>query len=170
MNKSYYISNGLYLPFRFYDDRNKISEASDYARQIHIPRTEYLLMPYGTILPFQVLRQLALTKDYQLSFFCLDTGIEYDVSVEHPDIADYFTTVTRSGIDHISFLGVDPTMLEITIPKGGYYAVFTDGISTWYSENIRVTDEDDVVTETYRKWSDSDTDIRTTDGSTLRII
>ena len=175
MNNDYYIEWGLHLPFRFYNDRNKISEATDYARQINIPKSEFLIMPYGVILPFQIVREFEVTENYQLTFYFIDDeDTSYDINALYPDTLDYYKIVTRGAVDHISFLGANPdTVTGITIPTGGYYAVFTDGINTWYSENFMITSQDkteELVSETYRKWSNTETDIRTTDGSTLRII
>lgn len=176
MNNDYYIEWGLHLPFRFYNDRNKISEATDYARQINIPKSEFLIMPYGVILPFQIVREFEATENYQLTFYCIDDiGTSYDINALYPAYLKYYRISARGDVDYISFLGIDPekVSIELTIPTGGYYAVFTDGISTWYSENFIVVSEDrteELVSETHRKWSNTETDIRTTDGSTLRIV
>ena len=171
MNKEYYNEWGLYLPFRFYDDRNKVSEATDYGRQVNMPKSEFLIMPIGTILPFQVVRPSQYSTDYTLKIYCNSVeATEYDVTTLWPDVLEYFTTTTRGLYDHITFFGVTPAEVAISIPKGSYYAVFSDGTTTKYSENFTIIAED-VFTETYRSYSYSDTDLRTIDdGSTLRII
>jgi len=168
MDNTYYLEHGLHLPFRFYDDRNKISEATDYGRKLSIPKSEFLIMPYGTILPFQVVRAFSAIPiaDFTLIFYCINTLDDYDFSAA---INKYFRIRSIGSVDYITFLGINPDLETIDLPIGNYYAVWSDGVTTRYSENIQVTSEVEFI-GTYRAWSDSNTDLRTIDGTNLRII
>lgn len=171
MNKDFYIEWGLFLPFRFYrGNRNKISENSDYGKRLNIPLSEFLIMPEGVILPFQIIRTSILEYEPEIKFYCLDTEAEIDVTGDFPFVLDNFVLRTIGAYDYITFLGANPSDGEIDIPKGGYYAKFTDGFSEWYSENIKILGADEFeYIDSFRKWSDNDDDLRTT-GEDLRII
>jgi len=142
---------------------------------LHLP----FIMPEGVIMPFQLVRDIATSTTYSIKFYCInDDNEEIDLGVECPCVLDYFRTRTVGSVDYITYLGVEgrgdcSDCIADNIPAGGYYVVVSDGTNTWYSENIRVLGESEftggIAGENYRKWSDSDIDIRTTDGTTLRI-
>jgi len=161
----YYQKWGLYLPFRFYESRTQISEASDHARDVVIPRTEYILMPYGVLLPFQVVRTYTATLSPTFQIFCIGVGEDDPLAISISVTAATESETPQAGdIQHITFLGTEAA----TIPTGSYYAKFEDGAgNTWYSDNFTVVaDEFDVV---FRKWSNNQLDLRVS-GTDFRIV
>lgn len=170
MDKNYYIPWGVHLPFRFYTDRAYTSAASDYGRAIVIPKTEFLIFPYGEILPFQVVRFSPLQNSLSptLTAYCLN-GSEEDAVVIPVESGDFEYEETYVGM-HIQRLVFVGRTEGIDLPMGSYYFKFTDGTgnNTWYSENVNVLDIDsDTI---FRKWSNSNIDLRTVDNTDLRIV
>ena len=167
MDKNYYVPWGVHLPFRFYTDRAYTSAASDYGRAIVIPPTEYLIFPYGEVLPFQVVRSEPFTSSITpvLTAYCTNDLEDSLVITLDSNKFELETPYTGMLVQRIVFTG---QIENIDIPMGSYYFKFEDGVNTWYSENVKVldTDEDWI----FRKWSNSNIDLRTVNNTDLRIV
>jgi hypothetical protein len=159
----YYQKWGLYLPFRFYESRTQISEASDHARKVVIPKTEYILMPYGVLLPFQIVRPYSATRSPIFTIYCIGSGEEDPLTI-NIDIR-FNKYEDNEDIESMTFLGL---FGDAEIPAGSYFAKFEDGTGReWFSDNFTVVaDEFDV---TFRKWSSNTLDLRVS-GTDLRIV
>jgi hypothetical protein len=175
MNSTYYNTWGIHLPFRFYESRALINAASDYGRQIVIPKSEYLIMPFGVLLPFQVTRSSPLTPSLFIptfSVFCIGDVEETDPLVISLDLAKFVLELevdsVANGIQRISFYGDEE--LSVPIAAGGYFAKFQDGYNdnVWYSENFNVLDIDQDID--FRQYTNSNIDLRTVNGTDLRIV
>lgn len=173
MNDSYYRTWGVHLPFRFYERRGLINSASDYGRQIVIPKSEYLIMPFGVLLPFQVARVDPLTAAQftpTFTVFCVGDIEETDPLVISLDSGDFLVepdAELKSYLQRISFYGDEE--LSSPIPAGGFFAKFEDGYgNTWYSENFNVLDIDQDID--FRQYTNSNIDLRTVNGTDLRIV
>ena len=170
MDRNYYTTRGLHLPFRFYTDRAYTSGASDYGRSVIIPPTEYLIFPYGEILPFQVTRIFPLVDGIAnpiLTAYCIN-GEEEDAVIIPTTSADYDVEPHIEGmsIQRIAFLGLTE---GVDLPMGSYYFKFDDSLgNVYYSENVTVLDiGSDII---FRKWSNSNIDLRIVDDNILRIV
>lgn len=172
MNNSYYNTWGIHLPFRFYNNRALINAASDYGRQIVIPKSEYLIMPYGELLPFQVSRIPSETSlSHTFTVFCIGDVEETDplVITLNSDhfLLEPYADITSDGVQRIVFYG--DIELSSPIPAGGFFAKFEDGNgNAWYSENFNVLDIDQDID--FRQYTNSNIDLRTVNGTDLRIV
>ena len=164
------INDGLILPFRFYDALEKqmrFRGCGRYATQGEIRHDEYLISYGCRLLPFQIIRATALSTTTNLSIVNINTGAETDLTAAVS--ADDWVIETIGEFDYITYLGNND------IDSGGclideciYYAKFSDGTYTWYSELFQVVQSGFSDTE-YRIWSDARGAFREWDDDELRI-
>jgi hypothetical protein len=177
MNSTYYNTWGIHLPFRFYNNRALINAASDYGRQIVIPKSEYLIMPFGVLLPFQITRLMPASPyvfNYTFNVYCVGDVAETDplsLTLDSGKILiEPESSVPTNGVQRIIFYGDEA--LAVPIAAGGYFAKIEESFDgttrTWYSENFNVLDIDQDID--FRQYTNSNIDLRTVNGTDLRIV
>ena len=156
------INDGLILPFRFYDALEKQMRyrgCGRYDTQDEIRHNEYLIVSGCALLPFQIVRATNPSTTTNLSVVNVNTGVETDLT-SFVDSSEW-DIQTVGEFDYISYFG------NVSILDGGscafdnclYYAKFSDGTTTWYSELFRV-DNVDALSSDLRIWTSTGTQYR----------
>ena len=166
------INEGLILPFRFYDALEKQMRyrgCGRYGTQDEIRHDEYLIVYGCRLLPFQIKRATNPSTTTTLKVINVNTSVETDLT-SYVD-SDDWDIRTAGEFDYITYFG------NVDILDAGaclfdeciYYATFSDGTNTWYSELFKVIQSG--FTETnYRIWSKAPSSLREWQDGEYRII
>ena len=149
------INDGLILPFRFYDALEKQMRyrgCGRYATQDEIRHNEYLIAYGCKLLPFQIKRATHPSTTTTLTIVNVNTGVETNLT-SYVDSSDWDISTVGEN-DYITYRG------NVDILDSGdclfddcvYYATFSDGNDTWYSELFKVIQSGFSETD-YRIWS-----------------
>lgn len=131
------IENYLKLPLAWYDSTSKqqykrTGSVNDYI-------TIQLINPKNIIIPFQIKRK---TRPNEITTFYLYTreGVAHtDLTTILPTGNLYIKTLTNSGYDYICYENFSELTSDLTC--GQYYIKLSDGVETWYSDLLTVTEE-----------------------------
>jgi hypothetical protein len=166
------INSGLILPFRFYDSIEKQMRYRGCGRDWtgdDIRHREYLICYGCKLLPFQIVRSTSPSTTTNLSIVNIDTEVETDLTA-YVDSDDWIIE-TVGEYDYITYLGKEDILngSSCVIDTCNYYAKFSDGDYTWYSEIFKVVKSGFDSAE-YRIWSKARGAFRSWDGTDLRIV
>lgn len=116
----------LFTAWRWYDDINKQTRYKEYCQELC---DFHLLTGNDRLLPFQI--RVPVTSS-GITWKLVST----DGQCEHYLDTTLLSTIGTSDEDRITYDGSDMTGL----PCGKFYSVLFDGVNTWYSELIEITD------------------------------
>ena len=150
------INEGLILPFRFYDSLEKQSRyrgCGRYENAGEIRHNEYLISYGCRILPFQIVRlpNPSTTTNLSIVSICDDTETDITSYLDSDD----WVIETIGGNDYITYLGRNDVLngANCVLSEGVYYAKFSDGTDTWYSELFQIKGVEETIDNDIRIWS-----------------
>ncbi len=126
----------LFVGFRFYDSKAKQNRYKEFCENLC---NFYLLNTNTNLPPFQIKAPDGVIGVESWSLVSVDEDCEYLLDTSLIEIV-----VTIDG-DRITYYGQDIDDL----PCGKFYMVLSDGVTTWYSELIELTDAIPNPTETF---------------------
>jgi len=114
----------------WYSAVSKQNHRKDYAYDGVYP----LITPDKSLLPFQIVRATSVATISSVKLYTID-GVEF---------LDITSAMATAGLQIKAFATYDlivyagTAMTGVTTPEGRYYAVMTDGTTTWYSEVFNI--------------------------------
>ena len=132
------IENQLKTVLRFYESLDL--QAVNNSDCDDVAYNEFIICDDTTLLPFQVRRPYdAGAIVHTLKVVCIDTLVETEIiaaCLADCWIKDLQVTVEDEYWDYITYQPQEGCDLQLN--AGVYYATYSDGTSTWYSEYFRV--------------------------------
>lgn len=118
--------NDNYTPLAWYQDLNMQNHRKSYA--YGEPYT--LHTPIYTLLPFQIVRQHSAATIQYVKLYNSEDELIADITTP---MSESGLTIS-SGTDYDNIIYYPITPMTLNIGGGYYYAVMSDGVTTWYSE------------------------------------
>jgi hypothetical protein len=163
------VKNGLPLGLRFYDSEDQLSKEKWTC--LKVSHSEYQYTDDCTIPPFQVMRLASPITDFKMYIICVDSGVEYDMDSECPDMVanlevhsvglyDYIVYPASHACCNLSMFTLR-ALVTIRLEEDG-------GTMKWYSEEFYIDPSGvAVIGDSYRLWMAGG--IRSSDITDLRI-
>ena len=165
------IDGDVIVPFRFYDALEKQMRYRGCGRwdQDDIVHNEYLISYGCRLLPFQIRRSSDPSTTTNLSIVNINTSVETSLTA-FINAADWDIR-TIGDYDYITYLGNNDILDggNCVIDECIYYAKFSDGNNTWYSEVFQVVQSGFDDTD-YRIWSKAPDSYREWSDGELRVV
>ncbi len=161
------VENGLPLSLRFYDSLEK-QKRFKYTCAKGIIHNEFQYTDNCVMPPWQIKRVATPETDVNVTIICVDTGDEWDMSIECPDLISDIDIKTVGVYDYIIYPGNHSCCgLGIAVKTLVYLRV-EDTVSTWYSELFWIDPGAGIdIDDQYRVWLPGS--IRSVDPNDLRI-
>ncbi len=161
------INDGLILPFKFYNDLEKQSRFKSCGiwDADQIAHNEFLISYGCRLLPFQIRRDRSANDVTDFTMSVVNVLSDASTNI-HGFISGTDWNIYSSGdYDYISYYGNEDILNggDCVLENCIYYAIFSDGADTWYSEIFQVAGIGEVVPdmELYRRiWSKGKFSIR----------
>jgi hypothetical protein len=162
------IENGLPLSLRIYDALEK-QKRFKYTCAQGILHNEYQYTDNCQMPPFQIKRASDPSTDIDVYIICVDSGTEYDMSTECPDLINDIDIITVGAYDYITYPANHVCCGLGFVTKTLVYLRIEDGVSTWYSELFYIDAGAGIgdLDTYYRVWLPGS--IRSVDPDDLRI-
>jgi len=158
--------NGLPLSLRFYDALEK-QKRFKYTCAKGVKHNEFQYTGNCDFPPWQIVRVASPSVDIDVFVICVESGFEWQMSVECPDMIADITIQTVGVYDYITYFANHDCCGLGIIQKTLVYLRVEDGTDSWYSELFWI---DPVITDLdtyYRVWLPGN--VRSVDPDDLRI-
>lgn len=161
------LENGLPLGLRFYDSLEKQKRFKHTCAQ-GVLHNEYQYTDNCDVPPWQIVRVADPSTTIQVTMICADTGFEWDLNTECPDMITDITLVTIGIYDYITYPATHACCGLGIGTKTLVYLRVEDTVNTWYSEMFFIDPGTGGDLDTYyRAWLPGH--IRSVDPNDLRI-
>lgn len=160
------IENGLPLGLRFYDALEK-QKRFKYTCAKGIQHNEYQYTDNCVMPPWQLKRASAISTSIDVFIICVDSGTEWDMDTECPDMISDITLTTVGLYDYITYPASHACCGLPFFVKTLVYLRVEDGTSTWYSELFYLEPGSGGIDTYYRTWLPGS--YRSIDPTDLRI-
>ncbi len=159
------VQNGLPLGLRFYDSLEK-QKRFKYTCAKGILHSEFQYTDNCTVPPWQIRRVADPSLTVDVYMICVDTGDEWDFSVDCPDLINDITITSIGIYDYLVYPASHDCCGLGIYTRTLVYLRVEDGTSTWYSELFFIDPQTDIDTY-YRVWLPGS--YRSIDPNDLRI-
>lgn len=160
------VENGLPLGLRFYDKLEK-QKRFKYTCAQGVLHNEFQYTDNCSVPPWQIKRLADPATTIDVYMICVDSGYEWDLNTECPDMINNIELTTIGLYDYITYPASHSCCGLGIYTKTLVYLRIEDGTNTWYSELFWI-DADAVDIDTYyRIWIPGG--IRSTNPDDLRI-
>lgn len=130
--------NNNISPLPFYSEKDWQLNKKWYVYQ----KTYKLLTPQRNLLPFQVPRRKRTSTNLSVRLVDCNTGVETDITTAMYDSGLHIISGSANDL-YDTIVSPSRTIMPITIGRGYWYVILSDGFDVWYSEVFYVTEDID---------------------------